>query len=37
MITGCWYPYIKSALKFGVFGTSKKTQVANEPGLKGVL
>jgi hypothetical protein len=33
MINGYWYPYIKSALKVGVFGTSKKTQVANDPRL----
>jgi hypothetical protein len=33
MINGYWYSYIKSALKVGVFGTSKKPQLANDPGL----
>ena len=33
MINSYWYPYIKSAFKVGVFGTNKKPQVANNPGL----
>jgi hypothetical protein len=33
MINGYLYPYRKSALMVGVFGTSKKTLVANDPGL----